>query len=277
MVAHKLLLLIAIVANKFVPNIAGYRECQCMYDIPADWEPDCRDYGQIETSSLIGWHRANESCLEHLGLNKNRIMPFDTLWRMCPFRNETGANTDAFLNYIQNNEGPVVEEIKTTVASNTPYFNNVGTHLKLADHFTTEDGRFFNCSLSERLCWGEVKVYFVQNIKKVGKSCASLWDQQVGKLVQEQKDSRKRLCEGRALVSECDKLSEQIMEVKAASCDQHAQGASSIAPPSLPACGASSPSSAATRWKAISMVTTLMTWTVGAFMMGGASFINISE
>jgi hypothetical protein len=35
------------------------------YNVPLDWERDCRMYGQLGNGNLIPWHRVSQECLDN--------------------------------------------------------------------------------------------------------------------------------------------------------------------------------------------------------------------
>jgi hypothetical protein len=200
------------------PLAAFAREyCNCQYDVPLDWEPDCRAYGQLGDGNLIPWYRANQTCLDDLKI-KIAAMSRVEMFSICPFANSTNANIQLLMNAIRFNPSPATRAVQAYYPQFWVESNVTAGDYELADVvYDTRNSATPPCDESPSLCWGVITDYFTVTPEATATICKELHDRQVFNMDLEQSTTRIRLCsDAPDTPASCEPLQSQVAEIKVA-------------------------------------------------------------
>lgn len=197
-------------------------QCACTYQVPAEDEPGCVVYGQDNNGTRAEFDRISESCLTGLAVSE-RVLEVDRLFRICPNANETDASITNFITYLKLYNTTAVNEIKSNPDFERYFQTNDDGSVGLVDEIVTDSGVKFICTQNVPLCWNEIKVFFSQEIERVGLICENLYEQQTNALQTEQSMARSLICEmsetGASVPSACADAREQIDTFMASNTD----------------------------------------------------------
>lgn len=216
--------------------------CNCQYDVPLSWEPDCRSYGQLGDGKLIPWHLANETCLDDMKLNVTSYSR-DELFSICPFDNFTNANIQLLINAIRYNPSPATMAVQAAFPQFWTKPNGTeGVYELDVIVYDTRKSPTPPCSQSPNLCWGVITDYFTVTSTATDTACKQLHFHQVFDMKLEQSTAREKLClNGTNAPASCEPLKSQVADIKAANpsknCSVFGFGSAAFAS-SLPTCEA---------------------------------------
>eukprot|EP00522_Entomoneis_paludosa_P005441 CAMPEP_0172475618 /NCGR_PEP_ID=MMETSP1065-20121228/69963_1 /TAXON_ID=265537 /ORGANISM="Amphiprora paludosa, Strain CCMP125" /LENGTH=276 /DNA_ID=CAMNT_0013233829 /DNA_START=49 /DNA_END=879 /DNA_ORIENTATION=+ len=185
----------------------------CRYE--QEDEGDCFEYSQtVSGAELAFWPKATDFCLATLGVEE-RILKLDLFWAMCPFPNRTNVDYTEIVSFLQAEpDHPIAHEIKELFADRGIFaITPLGTY-ELPQNITTSSNQaFIDCTVTQALCWGEVRVEMEGRKQKINSLCSNLHERQTTALKSEQAIARQLLCEGDP-VQACNVLSDKIQQEK---------------------------------------------------------------
>jgi len=212
-----LLLVVLVWSLSLFGGVNGIEEIKCppcRYE--KENEPGCYSYSQTSSrTEMKAWEPADEFCLASLGIEL-RILKLDIFWAICPYANETDVNYSEMQNFLKNYpDHPISREIKELFADRGIFVLNAAGDYVLPESITTASNQaFINCTFSQQLCWGEVRVELKGRIQKIRSLCKNLHSRQSGALQLEQAKTRENLCDVATTVAACGTLHDAIQAYK---------------------------------------------------------------
>jgi hypothetical protein len=202
-----------LLALSMVSVTAQSDQCACTFQVPADDEPECAIYGQDNNGTLVEFDRISEQCLTGLAISE-RVLEVDRQFRICPNANETDVSVNQFITYIKLYDTPAVNAIKSNPDFAKYFQTKDDGSIDIANNITRDSGVIFVCTANPALCWNEIKIFFTQEIYRVGAICEDLYEQQTNALQTEQSMARSLICESSAadafVPAACTGVKEQI-------------------------------------------------------------------
>jgi hypothetical protein len=269
-------MLVALAAHAAVEEQQEEEEnvCNCQYIIPNDWEPNCRVFGHTannndDTQELVAFERANETCLEQLGLatgaDRNTDGPSSSpltfsneeMWTMCPLANGTNSNIQLVINEIQTDDenSTAVTEIRRQLPdffqlsspANDPALG-IGTTFQLKDMIYDARTSPVNCQQAPRNCWSAIREVIDVNETLRAMVCTIFHHEQQMDNAVLQWQARVKLCEGAVVTTEdtaCEPLATRIADLKSAGngkeCSSLFPPPNFTHPPDVPVCDFENP------------------------------------
>lgn len=168
-------------------------QCACTFQVPADDEPECAIYGQDNNGTLVEFDRISEECLSGLAINE-RVLEVDRQFRICPHANETDVSISNFITYLKLYNTTAVNAIKSNPDFARYFQTKDDGSMDIVDKIVTDSGVTWICTQNPALCWNEIKIFFSQEIYRVGAICEDLYEQQTNALQTEQSMARFMIC-----------------------------------------------------------------------------------
>jgi hypothetical protein len=185
-------------------------QCACTFQVPAEEEPECAVYGQDSDGERVDYDRISESCLAGLEISE-RVLETDRLFLICPHANETDVSITNFITYIKLYNTTATNAIKSHPDFERYFETKVDGSVDVVDEIVTDSGVKYICTKNLPLCWNEIKVYFTNEIYRVGLICEDLHEQQTNALKTEQSMARSMLCQQDADVPDaCTEVKENL-------------------------------------------------------------------
>ena len=219
LLALLLALSMASVVTGQVDEFLAEPQCACTFQVAADDEPECAIYGQDNNGTRVEFDRISEECLAGLAISE-RVLEVDRQFRICPHANETDVSITNFITYLKLYNTTAVNAIKSNPDFARYFETKDDGSVDIVDQIVTDSGVTWVCTQNPALCWNEIKVFFSQEIYRVGAICADLYEQQATALETEQSMARSMICEiGEAkafLPAACAEIETQIQSIMAA-------------------------------------------------------------
>jgi hypothetical protein len=194
-------------------------QCACTFQVPADDEPECAIYGQDSAATPVEFDRISEQCLAGLAISE-RVLEVDRQFRICPHANETDVSITNFITYLKLYDTAAVNAIKANPDFARYFQTKDDGSMDIVDRITTDSGVTWVCTQNPALCWNEIKIFFSQEIYRVGEICEDLYEQQTNALQTEQSMARSMICEiteaVASLPAACAEIETQIQSFMAA-------------------------------------------------------------
>jgi hypothetical protein len=194
-------------------------QCACTFQVPAESEPECSIYGQDNTGTRVEFDRISEQCLTGLAISE-RVLEVDRQFRICPHANETDVSISNFITYLKLYNTTAVNAIKANPDFARYFQTKDDGSMDIVDKITTDSGVTWVCTQNPALCWNEIKIFFSQEIYRVGEICEDLYEQQTNALQTEQSMARSMICEiteaVASLPAACVEIETQIQSFMAA-------------------------------------------------------------
>ena len=194
--------LISIIATSSVVSVVAEKDCdRCKFD--GNDAIDCKDYGLIDNSVLIGWPLGSEDCMGAFNIAITSQDPSI----IC-------ASANSFVNELR--FGSSLDTAKLGLGVSEGGFFDDGPVLK---DTITIDGTTHDCDASESDCYNAMKPFFESN-PDGQKEMKDVCDQLVNKVANdkqlEQGILRDRLClehkDGTTIPATCEPLWAQLLE-----------------------------------------------------------------